>query len=100
VLIKYVLKAICTLRSFVIVSGTWRLYQHGRCNTQLDDTKLLDFNLKEKPEVGGWSTLLSGLSDGPLQIPTVAAGGIWRDVSSIELVSTQNLPDWAMDFRK
>ncbi len=88
------------VRSVIVVGGTWRLYENGRCNTQLDDTKLQDFSAKLKPVVGGWSSLVSATSMGPFKIPSVAVGGIWRDVSSVELISTQNLPDWAMDFRK
>jgi hypothetical protein len=88
------------VRSIVIVKGTWRLYQNGRCNTLLDDSTAAETSVKGRLPVGGWSTLISATSRGPLRIPNVAAGGIWRDVSSVELVSDQNLPDWALDFRK
>jgi len=87
-------------RSIIVVSGTWRLYQHGRCNTKLDETDLASFDIKTKEVAGGWSCLLSAISTGPLEIPNPAIGGFWRDISSIELVSTENLPDWAFDLRK
>jgi hypothetical protein len=88
------------VRSVVVVSGTWRLYQHGRLNTKLDDTALTALDVRTKEQAGGWSTLVSATSQGPLRIPTTAAGGFWRDISSVELVSEANLPDWAMDFRR
>jgi hypothetical protein len=88
------------VRSIVVLGGTWRLYQHGRCNTELDESELAAFDVRTKTPAGGWSCLLSGLSTGPLELPNAAAGGFWRDISSIELVSTQNLPDWAFDLRK
>jgi hypothetical protein len=87
------------VRSVVVNGGTWRLYQHGRCNTKLDPTRLADFNVRAKEPEGGWSCLLSATSTGPLKIPNTAAAGFFRDVSSLELVSSRNLPDWSMSFR-
>jgi len=88
------------IRSVVVKGGTWRLYQHGRCNTYLDDTALAELDVSTQEAVGGWSALVSATSFGPLELPNPAAGGFWRDISSVELVSPNNLPDWALDFRK
>lgn len=86
------------VKSVVVVSGTWRLCQHGRLNTRLDDTALEELTpaaAKAKGAVAGWSCLVSGSSSGPVEYPT-AANGVWGpDISSIELVSERNLPDWA-----
>ena len=86
------------VRSVVVVSGTFRLFQHGRSNTKLDDTPIEALDVRTKEIEGGWSTLLSATSSGPLEIPSGALGGFYRDVSSIELVSADNLPDWAAPF--
>jgi hypothetical protein len=40
--------------------------------------------------------LVSANSQGPVEIPGVEFGGFAEDVSSIELVSAENLPDWAV----
>ena len=82
--------------SIVIWSGTWRFNQHGRCNTEIDDTPLEQLDLKTKVRIDGWSCLISASSKGPLRIPRAALGGCSRDVSSIELVSEKNLEDWAL----
>lgn len=83
------------VRSIVVASGTWRIFAGGRCGTELDDTPLESLDLSTKKRVPGWSTLLSATSAGPLAIPSEAAGGFYRDISSVELVSEENLPDWA-----
>ena len=88
------------VRSLVVVSGTWRLYQNGRLNTRLDGTRLDQFSLQGRLPDQGWSALVSGTSAGRLEVPDVAEAGIGVDISSIELVSTQNLPDWALVLRK
>jgi hypothetical protein len=88
------------VRSLIVVSGTWRLYQNGRCNTQLDDTRLEAFDIRGKGHVQGWSALVSGTSTGSLEIPDLAAGGLGEDLSSVELISQANLPDWVFAFRK
>ncbi len=80
------------VRSVIVVSGTWRLYQHGRLNTKLDDTPLEELDLRSKEREPGWSCMLSATSAGPLKIPSGARGGFFRDVSSVELVSHENLP--------
>jgi hypothetical protein len=82
------------VRSLVVVSGTWRLFQHGRCNTQLDDTPRDALDVSTRPPVSGWSSLVSATSRGQMEIPVPEAGGLHHDVSSIELLSTENLPDW------
>ena len=87
------------VRSLIVVSGTWRLYQHGRLNTRLDDTPLEELDLRAKEREPGWSTLVSATSAGPLKIPNAAAGGFLREVSSVELVSAEDLPDWASPDR-
>jgi len=88
------------VRSIVVVSGTWRLYQNGRCNTRLDDTPIEAFAVGEKLPAQGWSALVSAASAGQLQIADLSAAGIGQDISSVELISTSNLPDWALGFRK
>ncbi len=87
------------VRSIIVVRGTWRLYQHGRCNTVLDDTPTELLNVRAKASRAGWSTLVSATSRGALELPNAAAGGFYRDISSVELVSEQNLPDWAAPTR-
>lgn len=86
-----------SVRSVKVVSGTWRLYQHGRCNTNLDETPVEDLDLTVKHAENGWSCLVSADSAGPTEYPTGASGG-WAtgEISSIELVSERNLPDWAV----
>jgi hypothetical protein len=83
------------VRSLVVVSGTWRLWQNGRCNTRLDDTPVEALDVSTKEPEPGWSCLVSATSAGPLELSSGAAGGFLHDVSSIELVSVENLPDWA-----
>lgn len=83
------------VRSVVVVSGTWRLYQHGRSNTKLDDTPLSALDVRAKEKEAGWSCLVSATSKGPLALPNGSAGGFYPDISSIELVSAENLPDWS-----
>jgi len=83
------------VRSIVVVSGTWRLFQNGRSNTKLDETPLAALDVRTKEKESGWSTLVSATSKGPLELRNGAAGGFHRDISSIELVSAENLPDWA-----
>ena len=34
--------------SVIVLSGTWRLNQHGRCNTEIDDTPLERLDLRTK----------------------------------------------------
>jgi hypothetical protein len=88
------------VRSLVVVGGTWRLYQNGRCNTRLDETKLDEFDIRGKLPDEGWCALVSATSRGQYEVPDVSAAGIGKDMSSIELISTENLPDWAMGLRK
>ena len=83
------------VRSIVVVSGTWRIFQHGRCNTKLDDTALEVLDVRTKESAPGWSALLSATSRGPLELSSGTAGGFVRDISSVALVSGDNLPDWA-----
>jgi len=82
-------------RSIVIVSGTWRLFQNGRHNTKLDDTPVEALDVRAKEKEAGWSCLVSGSSTGPVELPNGAVGGFNTDISSIELVSVENLPDWS-----
>ena len=83
------------VRSIIVVSGTWKLYQHGRCNTTLDDTPVEQLDLRVQSRVGGWSSLVSANSAGPMRIHSPETASLHRDISSIRLVSTLNLPDWA-----
>jgi hypothetical protein len=45
--------------SVIVVSGTWRLYQHGRMNTALDDTPRESLDVRTKSPASGWSSLIS-----------------------------------------
>jgi hypothetical protein len=87
------------VRSLIVASGTWRLCQNGRANTKLDDTPLGLLDIRTKEPADGWSSLLSATSTGPLQILNPALGGFGHDVSSIELVSENNLPEWLLPKR-
>jgi hypothetical protein len=88
------------VRSLIVVKGTWRLYQNGRLNTGLDSTPIENFDIQTKQAAEGWSALVSATSTGPLEIPDLSEGGIGEDLSSVELISETNLPDWALGFRK
>jgi len=83
------------VRSVVVVRGTWRLWQHGRSNTVLDATPLAFLDVRTKEARDGWSTLVSASSVAALDLPRGAAGGFAQDISSVELVTADNLPDWA-----
>ena len=83
------------VRSVVVVRGTWRLWQHGRSNTVLDATPLEVLDVRTKEARDGWSTLVSASSVAALELPRGAAGGFAQDISSVELVAADNLPDWA-----
>lgn len=85
--------------SIVVESGTWRLYQHGRANTQLDDTDIALFDVTVKAPARGWSAVVSATSQGPLTIADPAVLGIGMDISSVELISSDNLPDWTAELR-
>lgn len=87
------------VRSLIVVGGTWRLHQNGRLNTKLDDTPLEILDLRTKETTEGWSCLVSASSTGPLQIANPAAGGFSNDISSVELVSEKNMPDWLLPTR-
>jgi len=80
--------------SIVVTSGTWRLYQHGRLNTELDATPLAALDLSTRDSARGWSSVISASSRGPLRIAEPRLAGIGFDVSSIQLVASDNLPDW------
>ncbi len=80
--------------SIVVVSGTWRLYQNGRMNTVLDDTPMELVDVKTQAPVSGWSSVVSATSLGPLKIASPDLLGIGSDISSVQLISILNLPDW------
>ncbi len=83
------------VRSLKVVSGTWRLCQHGRLNTALDDTELSELVVEEKARSFGWAALVSSGSEGPAEYASAAGWGWAPDVSSVELLSEEALPDWA-----
>jgi hypothetical protein len=87
-------------QSVLVLGGTWRLYQHGRFNTALDDTAPEVFRAQAKPPRSGWSCIVSAQAVSELAIPSVAHGGLFWDISSVELISAQNLPDWVFEMRK
>jgi hypothetical protein len=88
------------VRSLVVVGGTWRIYQNGRCNTRLDDTALQALDIGSKQPDEGWSALVSATSTGQLEVSDLSFLGLGKDISSVELVSQTNLPDWALAMRK
>jgi hypothetical protein len=83
------------VRSVVVVRGTWRLFQHGRCNTTIDRTRLEDLDVRGKEPTDGWSTLVSASAAGPVQYASANGTFAPDDISSIQLVSLENLPAWA-----
>jgi len=87
------------VRSIRVLGGTWRLYQHGRFNTELDETPLEDLVLASKAPVAGWSCLVSAWDSGEGLYPDGASGGFGEDISSVELLSSENLPGWAVGLR-
>ena len=52
------------IRSMIVVSGTWVIYQNGRGNTVIDDTPLESLDIREKAPDKGWSCLVSATSTG------------------------------------
>ena len=88
------------VRSLVVLSGTWRLYQHGRLNTRLDDTRLEELDVTTKRPALGWSALVSATAAGQLEIADLGAAGLGQDISSIELISAENLPEWTFKMRR
>ena len=55
------------ISSIVVTRGRWRLYQNGRCNTRLDETRLGALDVSTKQAVGGWSCVVSADS-GPVRV--------------------------------
>jgi FAD/FMN-containing dehydrogenase len=88
------------VRSLVVYGGAWRLFQHGRLNTRLDDTKLEDLDIHTKRPAPGWSAVVSATAEGALEIPDLAAAGLALDLSSVELLCEENLPGWALSARR
>ncbi len=82
-----------SISSIIVVRGTWRLYQNGRCNTRLDDTPLKRLDIRKKEAAGGWSCIVSASPDRPLRLTTHDGVFADDDISSIELVSDKALPD-------
>ena len=78
-----------------VLGGTWRLCQHGRLNTALDDTELSALDISTKARSAGWAALLSAAEEGPGDYASAAGWGWAPEVSSVELVSEEPLPDWA-----
>lgn len=87
-------------QSLVVVSGAWRCYEHGRLNTGLDDTPVESLDIATKEPARGWSTIVSATSKGRLEIPKLAEAGIGGGISSLELVSADNVPDWVFLLRR
>lgn len=87
------------VKSVVVRSGTWRLYEHGRLNTKLDDTELEELDVRTKEPILGWSAVVSATSAGERRIANLADAGIGMGISSIELVSATALPDWSESLR-
>lgn len=83
------------VRSLRVLSGTWRLCQHGRLNTVLDDLQFTESQIAEKARATGWSALVSAGPGGPSEHPSASGWGWAQDISSIDLLSGEPLPDWA-----
>ncbi len=85
------------VRSLKVVSGTWRLCQHGRLNTLIDEQALAEVNVAEKFRGTGWACIVSAGSNGPAEHRSAAGWG-WApgEISSVELLSAESLPDWAI----
>ncbi len=83
------------ISSIVVVRGTWRLFENGRRNTELDETPLEALDVSSKEAVGGWSCVVSAGPAGPVRV--TARDGLFaaEAISSIELVSDRALPDAA-----
>jgi hypothetical protein len=92
------------VKSVIVVSGTWKIWRDRRLGREIDDTPLVELDLRTKRCVPSWSCLLSAASTGPFEIPRTALGGFAPDVSSIELAGIspkqppgeKNLEDWAL----
>ena len=83
------------IKSIVVTRGTWRVYEHGRANTRLDETELAELDIRSKERATGWSCLVSGSADGPVQYDETNTFFAPDEISSIVLVSEENLPAWA-----
>ncbi|MGQ9588903.1 MAG: beta/gamma crystallin-related protein [Planctomycetota bacterium] len=83
------------VRSLRVLSGTWRLCQHARLNTLLDDEPLSDVELSKKFRAKGWSCLVSAGADGPAEHRSAEGWGWVPEISSVELLSSEPLPEWA-----
>jgi len=81
-----------------VIGGTWRLYQQGRFNRELDDTPEERVDINTTRSVSGWSNIISATSKGPLEIKVMEEAGMDRDVSSIRLISENILPDWVNQY--
>ena len=88
------------VESIVVVSGAWRLYQHGRLNTRLDDTPLAELDVRAQRPAGGWSAVVAATAAGPVEIPDLPAAGLSADISSLELISEDHLPEWTWSLRR
>ena len=78
------------ISSIVVVRGTWRLYENGRYNTELDETPLEELDVTAKQAVGGWSCVVSAGS-GPVRVNNRDGLFADNDISSIELLSERAL---------
>jgi len=84
-----------SVKSVRVLGGTWRLCEHGRLNTALDDDELSRLDVSTKARSVGWAALVSAGEEGPGDYPTAAGWGWAPDISSVELVSEEVLPEWA-----
>jgi hypothetical protein len=78
-----------------VVRGTFRVYQHGRSNTELDDTKLDALDVRTKSPAMGWSCLISASAHGSVVYDKTNGVFPPNEISSIEVISDQTLPTWA-----
>lgn len=83
------------VRSLRVLSGTWRLCQHARLNTLLDDEPVSDVDVSKKFRAKGWSCLVSAGPDGPAEHRSAEGWGWVPEISSVELLSSEPLPEWA-----
>ena len=83
------------VRSLKVLSGTWRLCQHARLNTLLDDEPLADVDVSKKFRAKGWTCLVSAGAEGPAEHRSAEGWGWVPEISSVELLSSEPLPEWA-----
>lgn len=73
--------------SIEVRKGVWRLYEHGRFNTELDDTPIEDWVRSNRESVDGWSCVVFPPASGSPAYGTENGPLRRRLISSIEMLS-------------